>query len=281
MKAYCLIRPQPWYRREAFLTGLRMAGLDVKLGQPNHVDRDTVLVIWNRYNENHFLAQQVEAAGGIVLVAENGYLGQGCSTPKFDLHGGVQPDHYYALAIGGHNGSGQWPSGGPERFNWLGVPLQPWRTDGEHILICPSRNFGRPDLLMPSLWLNKITNAIRAFSKRPIRVREHPGNNRPQRDLAEDLKGAAAVVVWGSSAGVHALVQGIPVAAYAPHWICKGAAFEGVSELLTIEQQPDVRDRYTARRQQAFERLAWAQWTVDEIASGVPIDHLLRHARQS
>lgn len=280
MKAYCLIRPQPWYRREAFLTGMRAAGLDVQNGPPQQINRGDVVLMWNRYSDNHGLANRIEADGGIVLVAENGYLGQGGTTPKFDVHGGVEPGHYYALAVSGHNGSGRWLHGDGARFAQLGVTLQPWRTGGDYILICPSRNFGRPDMLMPSLWVQNVTKAIRAFSKCPIRVREHPGNSRPQRELAEDLAGAAAVVVWASTAGVHALVAGIPVAAYAPHWICKGAAFEAVSELLTIEQQPDVRERYTTRRQAAFERLAWAQWTVDEIASGAPFDHLLRHAGQ-
>lgn len=252
-----------------------MAGLDVRTGHPQQFDRDTVVLMWNRYSDNHQLATRVEAAGGTVLVAENGYMGQGGTTPKFDVFGGVDPQHYYALAVGGHNGSGSWNSEGPERFDALGVELKPWRTEGDHILVCPSRNFGRPDMLMPSLWVEQVSKAIRTFSKRPIRVRVHPGNDRPQRGLVDDLKGAWAVVVWASSSGVHALAEGISVAAYAPHWICKGAAFEGVSELLTISEQPDVRQRMTERRRAAFERMAWAQWTVDEIASGQPFRALL------
>lgn len=279
MKAYCLIRSQPWYRREAFTTGLRMAGLDVRNGSPANPDRDTVVVMWNRYGENHALANRVEAAGGTVLVAENGYIGRGGTTPKFDVHGGVEPDHYYALAIGGHNGSGTWKQGGPERFAALGIELKPWRTEGEHILICPSRNFGRPDMLMPTHWVNQTVKALRKFTKLPIIVREHPGNNEPKRPLAEDLKNAAAVVIWASSAGVHALVEGIPVLAGAPHWIAELGAHEDLNAFFHKHGSPDFMEWMSDHRQLAFERLAWAQWTVEEIASGEPFRNLLSDAR--
>jgi len=216
---------------------------------------------------------QVEKAGGIVLVAENGYLGQGGSTPKFDVVGGVEAGHYYALAIGGHNGSGSWYSGGPERFAALNVELKPWRSKGDHILVCPSRNFGRPDLIMPSSWLKQTGDALRKVSKLPVIVRDHPGNDRPKRQLAQDLERAAAVVVWASSAGVHALVQGIPVHAGAPHWIC-GTASVAIEQLL----QPTHTAQH-ALRLWALQRLAWAQWTVDEIASGEPFKRLIEHQR--
>jgi hypothetical protein len=258
-----------------------MAGLDVKNGPPRQIDSNTLVVMWNRYNDNHALACQVEAAGGIVLVAENGYLGQGGSTPKFDVVGGVEDGHYYALAIGGHNGSGRWHWGGPERFDALNIDLKPLRTEGSHILVCPSRNFGRPDLIMPSSWLKQTVDALRKVSALPVVVREHPGNDRPKRTLAQDMEGAAAVVVWASSAGVHALVQGIPVLCGAPHWICKDATLEYTAAMPDLTKtSPWMAIGFENSRLQVMRRMAWAQWTVDEIASGVPFDHLLRHARQ-
>jgi hypothetical protein len=74
------------------------------------------------------------------------------------------------------------------------------------------------------------------------------------------------VAVWASSAGVHALVRGIPVMADAPWWICKGAA-------ATLDE---IQASGLPERQPVFERLAWAQWTVDEIAGGEPFRRLLQ-----
>lgn len=274
MKAYCLIRPQPWYRREAFCTGLKAAGLELREGAPPKADRDTVVVMWNRYNENHDLANRVEREGGLVIVAENGYLNRGGGTPKFDVHEGVRPEHYYALAVGGHNGSGQWWPQSGERWTRLGIELQPWRNGGEEVLVCPSRGFGRPDLIMSSDWAERVVDVLRQRCKLPIRVRPHPGNSRPGRELEHDLDRAAAVVVWGSSSGVHALIRGIPVICAAPSWICKAAA-------LAVDEWPVAMSQAMPDRHAAFSALAWAQWTVEEIATGAPFAHLLRHARQS
>lgn len=267
MRAYCLIREKPWYRRDAFVAGLKAAGHEVVCEHPRRIDRDTLLVIWNRYNEGHLLAQKVEALGGRVLVAENGYLAVGGGTPKFEVYSpaGGQQDHRYALAEGWHNGGGRWPAGGPARWLQLGIELAPWRTDGDHILVCPNRSFGAPGRIMHPDWPERLAAKLRKATRRPVRIRPHPGNNAPKRSLEDDLKGAWAVYVWNSSAGVHAAVRGIPVFSDAPNWILKGAASDGPVDAPTL---PD--------RLPNFERLAWAQWSVAEIASGEPFKALLQ-----
>lgn len=283
MRAFCLIRDQPWYRRQAFEAGLKAAGYQLQAGHPERTAPGDVLVIWNRYHDRHELATRFEAQGGTVIVAENGYLGRGGSTPKFDVHpGGPTADSYYAIAVGGHNGSGLKAPESPERWAALGVELQPWRSnsppagggvahgagvvgDNRHVLVCPSRSFGRPDMTMPKDWVQRTVAELRKFTKRPIRVREHPENNRPARPLSEDLAGAHAVVIWASSAGIHALVAGIPVFRTAPHWILKGA---DSTELGAIESPP-LPDRLPA-----FHRLSAAQWAVREIESGEPFRRL-------
>lgn len=265
MQAFCLIRQQPWYRRESFVAGLRAAGHSVLTQQPVKPDKNTLLVIWNRYAEMHELALRVERAGGRVLVAENGYVGHGGGTPKFQVHpAGPQPGHYYALAEGYHNGGGTWRDGDDDRWGRLDVQLAPWREGGDYLLVCPNRSFGVPGRAMPTDWAEKTAASLKKSAKLPVRVRVHPGNDAPKRALAEDLAGAAAVFIWSSSCGVHALAAGIPVFCAAPYWILKGAAFSGFA---TKWDYPD--------RLPHFRRMAWAQWTCEEIASGKPFRHLL------
>lgn len=265
MNAYCLIRPLPHYRLDAFVAGLKAAGYQVTVGVCGKVNPGDVLLIWNRYGSNEQLADDFERRGGTVLVAENGYIGRDAAGRQ-----------HYALAIHGHNGRGQWHPGGTERWVQLGIELKPWRADGEHILVCPNRPFGMRGFEMPVHWARDTVERLRRHTKRPIRVRPHPGNwqqQTPQVPLAEDLANAWAVVVWSSSAGVHALAAGIPVWCTAPWWILKPAAQD---DLRQIEHRPDMRpDRFAA-----FSRLAWAQWTVDEIARGDAFRHLLRHPGQ-
>jgi hypothetical protein len=255
-----MLRRDPWYRREAFERGLARAGFEVVQGEPASAAAGDVLLIWNRYRHWHEAASSFERGGGTVLVAENGYLGAGGSSPKFDVHpGGPRPEHYYALGIGWHNGRGRWAAGGPERLNALGVDLKPWRTSGDHILVCPNRSFGVGEQVMAVDWAARRAEQLRRSTARPVRIRTHPGNDAPRRGLEDDLAGAWAVVVWSSSVAQHALAAGIPTFIDAPWQIVKDA---GASGSVDAPVTPD--------RRSAFERMAWAQFRLEEIETGEP-----------
>jgi hypothetical protein len=263
-RAWSLIRQAPWYRAQAFAEGLKKAGFEVGQGTPKGRPGD-LLLIWNRYANWHDQAVRFERDGGKVVVAENGYLGQGGTAPKFDVHpGGPKAHHYYALGLGFHNDEGRVPVGGPERWADLGVELKPWRQDGGHVLVAANRSFGVPGRFMPADWPQRAVERLRKATKREVRLRVHPGNNAPQRPLSEDLKGCWAVIVWTSSAGVHALAGGIPVFCEAPHWICKSAASSGSID------EPTLPDRLPA-----LQRMAHGQWRIEEIESGEPFRRLL------
>lgn len=264
-RAWSLIREQPQYRREAFAAGLRAAGYAVECQDYfrasipyETVGSEDALVVWNRYGTVEQIAECFEAHGGRVLVAENGYLGT-------DSDG----RQYYALAARGHNGSGSWPYGGSERWARLGIKLRQWRTDGRHVLVCPNRPFGPRGFAMPQGWAEGVATRLRTQTKREVRVRMHPGNwqsKPPEIPLARDLEGAWACVIWASSAGLHALIAGVPVISCAPHWVAYGAAGHDLAEI----ESPPMPERLPV-----FERVAWAQFTAAELASGEPFRRLL------
>jgi hypothetical protein len=77
-------------------------------------------------------------------------------------------------------------------------------------------------------------------------------------------------VIWSSGAGVQALVAGIPVIYQAPHWICEGAADDALE---VVERNP--LGVTPISREAALQRMAWAQWSLAEIASGEPFRRLL------
>jgi hypothetical protein len=273
LKAYCLIRREPHYRHDAFVAGLRALGYDVALqynGWP--VRPGDALVVWNRYGDTERIADRFEAAGGTVLVVENGYIGKGGVSPKRTDGPG---NHYYAIARHAHNGRGQWHVGGPERWEALGIELKPWRSEGDHILVCANRSFGMSGGVMPHDWALDVAGRLKKLTRRPIRIRQHPGNFDAKIPLAKDLENAHACVIWSSSCGVHALVAGVPVVCEAPWWICMSAAF-GMDWL-------DVQPNWTVTqaRERAMHALAWAQWTVEEIAAGEPFRYLLSGSREA
>lgn len=254
MKAYCAIRTEPHYRHDAFEKGLQAAGYEVVMRpwqQRDAVEPDDVVLIWNRYHGNDMLADRFEAAGGTVIVAENGYAGMDRSDRRV-----------YAIARGRHNGGGTWHVGANARLPMF-ASVQPLRRDGEHVLVAPNRSFGTPGNIMPPDWHNDVMRRLRPLTKREIRLRPHPGNKEPTVPLESDLDRCWAVVIWSSSVGVSALIAGIPVICEGAWWICKDAAGAAIEEI----ERPRIDD---AVRRRSLERMAHAQWTVEEIETGAP-----------
>ncbi len=255
MRAFNLIRHDPVYRHDAFTAGLKAVGYDVVIGQPVKIQPGDVLLTWNRYGANHDLACRFEKVAGChVLIAENGYIGLGGISPH-----NMPWRNTYALARGAHNDDQVIPWATPERWRALGVDLKPWRTDGGHVLVCPNRPFGVPGRMMPPNWSNEVVDRLKKLTKRPIRLRPHPGNDPPKRPLADDLADAWACVIWSSSAGVHALCHGIPTISCAPAWIAHGAAGHDLADI----EAPPMPDRLPA-----MERLACGQFGLSEISDG-------------
>ncbi len=259
-RAWVVLKPQPWYRKEAFCKGLAAAGYEVLERSPDRGRPGDLLVQWNRYSSNAAIASRFESEGGRVLIAENGYLNADGSAPKFSVHpGGPKPSDHYAIGIGFHNDAERVLPGGPERWAKLGIELKPWRTDGEHILVAPNRSFGVPERTMHPDWAQRTAAALAKQTRRQVRIREHPGNNAPRRALSEDLKNCWAVFVWSSSVAVHALAAGIPTYIEAPFQILKGASASGpVDAPVMPERLPH------------FERMACGQFTCAELESGEP-----------
>lgn len=259
MIAVCQIRDLPHYRKDAFLKGLRTAGYSVSgSGKPSSpLD---LLIIWNRYGGLEKTADTWERLGGTVLVCENGYIGQ-------DKHG----HQLYAISAAGHNGSGWWVHTGYDRFSTLGIDVKPWNKENKdgHILVCGQRGIGSRTMASPTSWHDKAALQLKVFSSNKIKIRPHPGNQPAKTTLLNDLEGAYGCVIWSSSSGVKALVNGYPVFYDAPHWICSLAAMK-VSDI----NKPNYDDKL---RELALVNMADAQWTVDEIASGEPFVRFAEH----
>lgn len=263
--ALIMLRKDSHYRRESFELGLKRLGYEVvNAARPGP---EQVLVLWNRKpgNEEN-TARAYERSGGKVVIAENGYIGK-------DANG----HQMYAMALNGHNGSGRWFIGDSNRWEKLGIALQPWREPfGQqgYVLICAQRGIGSATMASPPGWHRKVFEEQRRF---PIvgemRTRLHPGHLPPKTTLEQDWAKARGLLIWSSSSGVKALVAGWPVCYAAPHWICQGAGTKySATRPLAFFQGP---------REQAMARMAWAQWSLAEIADGTAFECLLNNQPNS
>lgn len=236
MRAWLNLRGHVPDRLHAFTAGLEAVGCRVEIGLTWTPSAGDVMVSWNRIGDSDLAARAFEAKGLPVLIAENAAWGN-------DFAG----RRWYSIARNYHNSAGRFPLGDGSRWDRLGAHLAPWRewTEARETVILPQRGIGPPGVAMPRGW----------EVGRPGRVRPHPGM-KPVISLEEDLRRCGKVITWGSGAAVKALMIGIPVESHMPGWIGE-------------------QDNTDEGRLEMFRRMAWAQFTLDEIAGGLPFRRLL------
>lgn len=252
---YDNLRDSPHYRRDAFHDGFRRHGFRVgerPILAPT--DKD-VLLIWNRNPREEAFARAFERCGSKVVVAENGYIGT-------DRNG----HQLYAIALDHHSGHGRWHFENDKRWDSLNIPVKPWKSGGEEIVIMPQRSIGSHDhgVAMPRGWERSVAQDLVKKTNLPIRIRSHPGPSRES--PVEDLKKAFAGVIWGSGAGIKCIVNGIPVYHYLKDWLGKDSA---------VYNPSNFESPYKGDRSMTLAKVAWAQWTIEEIKQGKAFECLL------
>lgn len=260
-KACSLIRRLPHYRAEAFEAGLRAAGYAVQASRHQSVRTDDVLLIWNRYGSYEVDAELYQRAGARILVAENGFTGRRDS----------QGRQYYAISLMEHHHGGA-PA---DEARWPGWTLAPWREAGAkrrgNILVCDQRSIGSKLMASPRGWGERTVKRLQQMTKRYVKLRPHPGkagvHGTPPVPLEHDLAGTHAVVVWSSNAGIAALRAGIPVFYDAPRWIAEASAHRLA--------EADIENPLLPDRRPGLLQACSNEWSVDEIASGLPFRLLL------
>lgn len=145
------------------------------------------------------------------------------------------------------------------RLKQMGVTLAPFRRGGAHILLCPpDAGFAARAGFDAGAWTVNVAAELRRHTDRPIRIRHREGAETNPVTLGMDLEGAHALVTHHSNAAVEALCLGYPVFTTG-----QCAAREMAETELSRIESP----RFPSRRAWAA-RLANAQWTMAEIASG-------------
>lgn len=146
-----------------------------------------------------------------------------------------------------------------KRFTALGIDIKPWRTAGDHIVVCP-----QSELFMSMVvghrgdWARHIAGTLANLSRRPQLIRMWSRDKgHAAATLAKDLTGAHALVTWSSAAAVTAVLAGVPVVTLGQ---CAAGRMSG--SLANLEQLP------TPDRKNWISVLADNQFTLLEISSG-------------
>ena len=168
----------------------------------------------------------------------------------------------------------------------LGLTLEPWRTKGNHVLICLQRDSGwNAKGFDQTIWLEKTLKIIRSQSSRPIVIRPHPANkvdwnpllrkyanisisNSVQRSLHDDVRNAHCGVFYNSSSSVASVLAGVPVFVSD-----ESAVTYAVANLNTR----DIENPAMPDRTQWLNELAACHWTMEHSLTGDIYNHFLPH----
>lgn len=168
----------------------------------------------------------------------------------------------------------------------IGISLKPWRTTGDHILVCLQRNGGwSMQGVNNQEWAVNTVKELRKYTDRKIVLRTHPGDGKARfylnknnkdyklqeidndveislniKSFLEDLKNAHAVVVHNSSPAIGASIEGVPVFLTDP--ISSQAREVANTDLSQIES-PKEFDRQTW-----VERISMFHWNFEDLKSG-------------
>jgi len=275
---------------ESFATGV------ANLGARVHVERDyvytpsrlAVMLGWattNTGGQNITLRKQVIAEQrrrGLETMCIDAscwkYIDDGSRYLRYSLGGPFYDRAEYA----NHNSnSAKWD----EISRVLDIKLQPPQTNPNgHVLICMQRDGGfSMKSLNPLEWLNEKIREIQQHSPRPIMIRPHPGDYRPDEfhkwkkrqakndhsivvadplttQLADNLNGAHAAVFFNSSASVAAVCAGIPV--FVDDVSC--VAWNVANQDITQIESPVTFDR-----EQWLYNLSAAHWSDQDSQAGL------------
>ena len=255
----------------AIAEGLARHGWDVgfaRYGEPT--GEGELAVIWG-WKQPAVIAD-VRERGGHVLVMERGFVGDRIGT-------------WTSCGLDGLNGRALWPDvddGGARWRRFHDGLLQPWRSpfDGP-VLVCgqvpgDASLYGR-DL---TGWAVETVAALRALDREvvyrphPLVVRQGeanwcpPGARLSTAPIADDLARCGGAVTFNSNSGVEAVLAGVPTV----------TGDEGAVAWPVTSHEVGTWCRPT--REAWAHRLAWCQWTLDEIASGDAWDALRGRLRR-
>ena len=167
----------------------------------------------------------------------------------------------------------------------LGIQMKPWRTSGNHILVCLQRNGGWSMRGYNSVqWANDTIATLREITDRPIIVRGHPGDKKtryfPQHkdvflssnpSILQDLQGAWATVLYNSSPSVVSAIEGVPV------FLTDPQPEHSQSHEVSNTKIKRINDPKLFDREDWVQKLAMCHWNFEELASGEAWRHFRRY----
>jgi len=248
----------------AFGEGLRKHGVEPEIRPATSVVDCDLAVFWGHRRRD--IIERQQRRGARYLVAERGYLGDRFEWSSFG-YDGLNGEADFCL--GADLSASRW------KRHWADT-LQPWKTGGKYSLLIGqvSGDASTAGIDLKAWYETTAAKAKRIWPRLPVVFRRHPhpaaaqdtvpGLRNLNGSLEEALQHAAVAITLSSNAGVLSVLAGVPTVAMDR----RSMAWDVAAHDVDVLHRPD--------RAVWAHRLAWCQWTLEELASGAAWDHLKR-----
>lgn len=244
----------------ALQSGFKIHGIESNIIQFASKSPHKNIACWSWHN-----GKRLYDDGKTVLVMERSYIGD-----RF---------HYISLGFNGLNGHAIFPKykdDGGKRFREIGGKIKTWKKTGQYILILGQvQNDASLQGKDISKWYRDIAKQASEAHGLPVYFRPHPeaarrrgylsvnGMENIGGDLQSCLDGALFTIAFNSNSCLDSIMSGIP-------------CYAGDKGTMAYDLcMKDIRNIIYPEREDVLHRIAWTQWTPQEIASGLPIKGLL------
>jgi hypothetical protein len=201
------------------------------------------------------------------------YIDAGCMRfDKFELE-----KNYYQIGFDCIKNYGKYYNSGmpSDRFLKLSLPIHPWREASikNVVLIGQNPNGVTSQNFNIEQWFH--TDIIPRLTQGYVYL-NHPNTNLGRQvkntKIEDALKNSTSCIAWNSNALIEFIRHGIPTAVFSPG----GMAFELCPhDISSLGEGFNYFDRTPL-----FNDLAYTQWSVQEMADGLPWNHLKPHIRK-
>jgi hypothetical protein len=269
---------------EAFAKSLIDAGHKVIYNEPyrvmDHYDNYDVAVIWS-----------VLWSGRMARNKQIWDINRGLGKPVIVLEvGGIKRGITWKVGLNGINRTAYFGEQNNDRTRAanLGLVCKPWRSNGNFILIAGQhdKSLQWQDMPRMSNWFLQTYEEVRKYTDRPILFRPHPRcrlehierglknviRQEPRHvngtydDFDMQFNNIWATVSYSSNPGIHSIISGVP------SFVSNSSLAYPVAN--DINNLQDIENPLMPDRTQWLNDYAHTEYTVQEIAQGLPLKQL-------
>lgn len=255
---------------QAMAKGIRRVG-DRPIVRPavNYRPDQEIMIFYGLVGPLAKAIRRQTAAGGTAVYIDLGY---------WQRRKGGRYSGYHKLAVNSRHPTDYYRRRPHDssRFRELGVSIRDWQKGGQHILVAGMGDKGSlAEGFQPGEWERDAITLLRKYTDRPIVYRPKPSwkNAKPiegckfsdsKQRVEEVLAGAYAVVTHHSNVAIDGVMEGIPA-------FC----LQGVGSTMALADLSRIEHPERPSGREAWAQdIAWCQFSIAEMAEGVPWRHL-------